>query len=62
MSYPPVVPFYDVGFLKALSSQSLVHVEAKILSIALSVWFHYKAVSKGGRFDAPPKCQAVVRV
>ena len=62
MSYPFVVPFYDVGFQEVLASQCLFYVEAKVLSVALSVWFHYKAVAEGGCLDPPPQCQVVVRV
>ena len=54
--YSFVVPFYYVGFQEVLASQCLVYVEAKVLSVALSVWFHYNAVAKGGCLDTPPQC------
>ena len=46
----------------APSPQSLIDFEAKVLGTSLSVWFHYEAITKGSRFDAPSECQVVVRV
>ena len=56
MSYPFVVPFYDVGFQEVLASQRLFYDEAKVLGVALSVWFHDKAIAKGGYLETPPQC------
>jgi hypothetical protein len=54
VSYPGVVPFNDVGFQKVLAAQCLFQVEVEVLRVALSAWFHDKAVAKGGYLKTPP--------
>jgi len=57
-----MVPFYDVCLVQPPPPQGLIYFEAKVLCISLSTWFHYGAISKVSRFDAPSESQVVIRV
>ena len=43
-------------FRRFFVSQCLFYVEAKVLSVTLSVWFHDEAIAEGGCLETPPQC------
>jgi len=59
---PPWCHSMMYAFCRPLPRRAWSILEAKVLCISLSAWFHYEAISKGSRFDAPSECQVVIRI